>query len=102
MVAGLRTRALVSEPTANRTYAGPLRFEASLSCSLFRPTRLPLCSAVLLSHTRTRQLDRQVERVDALRLTAGLDGSDETLTSGETRALAPPPSSDEEATADSL
>jgi DNA anti-recombination protein RmuC len=55
-----------------------------------------------LMDTRTRQLDRQVERVDALRLTAGLDGSDETLTSGERRALVPPPSSDEEATADSL
>jgi DNA recombination protein RmuC len=55
-----------------------------------------------LMDTRTRQLDRQVERVDALRLTAGLDGSDETLTSGETRALAPSSSSDEEVPADRL
>jgi DNA anti-recombination protein RmuC len=55
-----------------------------------------------LMDTRTRQLDRQVERVDALRLTAGLDESDETLTSDETRALAPPSSSDEEAPADRL
>lgn len=49
-----------------------------------------------LIDTRTRQLDKQVERVDALRLTAGLNGSDETP------VLAPSPSSDEEATADSL
>jgi len=55
-----------------------------------------------LMDTRTRQLDRQVERVDALRLTAGLDGGDEMLTSGETPALAPPPSSDKEAAAASL
>jgi DNA recombination protein RmuC len=55
-----------------------------------------------LMDTRTRQLDRQVERVDALRLTAGLHGSDETLTGGETRALAPPPNSDEEAPVNSL
>ena len=55
-----------------------------------------------LMDTRTRQLDRQVERVDALRLTAGLDGGDETLTSGETPALAPPPSSDKEAAAASF
>ncbi|MFZ2113281.1 MAG: DNA recombination protein RmuC [Solirubrobacteraceae bacterium] len=55
-----------------------------------------------LMDTRTRQLDKQVERVDALRLTAGLDGSDEMLTSGEMPALAPPPSSDEKATANSL
>jgi DNA recombination protein RmuC len=56
-----------------------------------------------LRETRTRQLDRQVERVDDLRLTAGLDGSDETLTGDETRALVPSlPSSHEEAAADSL
>jgi DNA recombination protein RmuC len=55
-----------------------------------------------LMDTRTRQLDKQVERVDALRLTAGLDGSDEMLTSGETLALASPSSSDEKATANSL
>jgi DNA recombination protein RmuC len=55
-----------------------------------------------LMDTRTRQLDKQVERVDALRLTAGLDGSDEMLTSGETPALVLPPSSDEKATANSL
>ncbi len=55
-----------------------------------------------LVDTRTRQLDRQVERVDELRLTAGLDASDETLPSDEMRALAAPSSSDEEATADSL
>jgi len=30
-----------------------------------------------LMGTRTRQLDKQVERVDELRLTAGLDRSDE-------------------------
>lgn len=35
-----------------------------------------------LMSTRTRQLDRQVERVDELRLTAGLDGNDDTVTDG--------------------
>jgi DNA recombination protein RmuC len=55
-----------------------------------------------LMSTRTRQLDKQIDRVEDLRQTAGLDASDEALTSGETHALAPPPSSDEEATADSL
>jgi DNA recombination protein RmuC len=55
-----------------------------------------------LMGTRTRQLDKQIDRVEDLRQTAGLDASDEALASGETHALAPPPSSDEEATADSL
>lgn len=53
-----------------------------------------------LVDTRTRQLDTQVARVDELRLTAGLDGSDETLPSGEMRALAASSSSDEESLAD--
>jgi DNA recombination protein RmuC len=42
-----------------------------------------------LTGTRTRQLDRQVERVDDLRLSAGLNGAEETATSGEMPALAP-------------
>jgi DNA recombination protein RmuC len=35
-----------------------------------------------LMDTRTRQLDRQVERVDDLRLTAGLDGTDDPQAEG--------------------
>jgi DNA recombination protein RmuC len=42
-----------------------------------------------LMDTRTRQLDRQVERVDDLRLTAGLEESEETTAGGEVHALAP-------------
>jgi DNA recombination protein RmuC len=55
-----------------------------------------------LRETRTRQLDRQVERVDDLRLTAGLDGSDEMPTSDEMHTLVPLSSPDAQATADSL
>ncbi|MGH2854500.1 MAG: DNA recombination protein RmuC [Solirubrobacteraceae bacterium] len=42
-----------------------------------------------LMDTRTRQLDRQVERVDDLRLTAGLNGSEDTTAGNEIRVIAP-------------
>jgi DNA recombination protein RmuC len=44
-----------------------------------------------LMDTRTRQLDRQVERVDDLRVSAGLNGSEETAADSEVLALASPP-----------
>ncbi len=45
-----------------------------------------------LMDTRTRQLDRQVERVDDLRVSAGLNGSAETAADSEVLALTPPQS----------
>jgi DNA recombination protein RmuC len=48
-----------------------------------------------LMDTRARQLDRQVERVDDLRLTAGLDESDDPLETSDVPARALQPGTDD-------